>query len=111
MKSFLTDFMRDNKRGHLHRDLELIFTKASQAVKTSLGPRPFHLRAGLNAPVFDAVFVAFAHHVGGLPEDIQGRYQRLLSDVDFGKWTRRATTDVEAVKQRIALARKHLFKE
>jgi len=111
MKSFLTDFMRDHKLGQLNRELEPVFVKATDAVKKSLGARPFHLRAGLNAPVFDAVFVAFADHPEELPKDIGARYQRLLADADFAKWTGRATTDVEAVKQRIVLARKYLFKE
>jgi len=111
LKSFLTDFMRDHKRGQINDELRSVFESTSESVRKTLGARPFHLRAGLNAPVFDAVFVAFARHNGPLPNDVEDRYRRLRGDADFEKWTGRATTDAESVKKRIELARKHLFGE
>ncbi|MBI4661584.1 MAG: DUF262 domain-containing protein [Verrucomicrobia bacterium] len=109
MKTFLTDFMRDHRQGQINPELRPGFVRATESIRKSLGAKPFHLRAGLNAPVFDAVSVAFARHSGRAPKDIRERYDRLLKNEDFEKWTRRATTDVEAVKHRISLAAKYLF--
>jgi hypothetical protein len=109
MKAFLNAFMRDNKQGQLNKDLQPVFVNTTQAIRTGLGPKPFHVRAGLSTPVFDAVYVAFARNTGAIPTDIKARYQRLLADDEFQTWTQRATTDVDAVKRRIELASEFLF--
>ncbi len=110
MKTFLTDFIRRHREGDLNEELRPLFLRVSREVRDHLGPKPFNFRSGLNAAVFDAVFVAFARNAGPLPTDIQERYKRLLADEEFQKSTSRATTDVEAVRRRIALTSEYLFK-
>jgi hypothetical protein len=109
MKSFLTAFQKKHKAGDLDAELGPLFIHVSNDVRQHLGPRPFHLHKGLNVPVFDAVFVAFARNTKTIPAEIATRYQTLLADATFQKWTSRATTDVEAVKNRLSAAQQILF--
>jgi hypothetical protein len=85
------------------------FETTAETVLKSLGPKPFHLTAGLNAAVFDSVFVAFARHADQIPKDIKARYDRLKKDPAFQKDVSSSTTDVEAVSNRLKLADKYMF--
>jgi hypothetical protein len=88
---------------------EDIFLSTCEAVLNALGPKPFHIRTGLNAAAFDAVMVAFSNHLTAIPEDIRSRYIQLTGDEEFDKSTRQATTDVETVRQRFVKAETLLF--
>jgi hypothetical protein len=111
MKDFLSKFMRKN------RDVSVevieashdIFKRTCDAVVSSIGERPFHVRAGLNAAVFDGVMTAFSKHVDKIPLDIGARYKRLISNVDFQRRTHDTTTDVNTVRERLGQAEKTLF--
>ncbi|HWB12404.1 MAG TPA: DUF262 domain-containing protein [Pirellulales bacterium] len=111
LKDFLSDYMEDMRRPdkptiESHRDL---FQRTVDAVHDSLGAKPFHIKAGLNAAVFDAVFLAFAAHKGRIPDDIKRRFQRLKRDKVFFDSTTAATTNTQSVKRRIRRAKKILF--
>ena len=80
MKDFLSKFMRKNKNPAdevLQYNREL-FDKTCKAVVETLGEKPFHVRAGLNSAVFDAVMVAFSNHPAGAGDDVARRYRRLI---------------------------------
>jgi hypothetical protein len=109
MKDFLSDFMGAHRSGEKNVEFERAFTAVSDSVEESLGDKPFHLRAGLNAAAFDAVFVAFGRNLGAVPADIFDRYQSLKNDEDFLAFTASATTDVDTVRRRLALANERLF--
>lgn len=111
MKDFLSKFMKKNRdasKEALEASRE-IFERTCDAVVTSLGKKPFHVRAGLNAAVFDAVMTAFSNHLDAIPADVQDRYARLIADEDFNKNTRNSTTDVDTVKERLRQAKTVLF--
>ena len=86
-----------------------LFATTCARVVESLGTKPFHVRAGLNAAVYDSVMVAFAKSTGAVPADIQARYKSLLANEKFASATRQATTDSESVKLRFQLANQVLF--
>src|SRR5262249_32847097 len=109
MKEFMNKFMKKYRDGGANPELEHIFVKVADEVRDHLGERPFHLTRGLNAPVFDAVFVAFALRRAAVPDDVRLRYEQLLNDTEFQKFTHRATTDVDAVRTRIQKASELLF--
>lgn len=111
MKQFLSDFMRNHKKDCEDDIVKFknIFEKTTKAVLISLGARPFHIRAGLNAAAFDSVYTAFSHHLDKIPEDIRKRYDALLENIEFNEATKGATTDNEIVKRRISLANQILF--
>ncbi len=111
MKDFLSKFMKKN-RNPSPDALETskdFFEKTCDAVISSLGQKPFHIRAGLNAAVFDAVMTAFSKNYNSIPKDIKERYSRLIEDTTFDKNTRNATTDVDTIKERFQQAEKILF--
>jgi hypothetical protein len=118
MKDFLSDFMKTNQSPEpMPEDaakkrltkFRTDFETTTELILKSLGPKPFHLTAGLNAAVFDSVSVAFARRAHQIPMDIKARYERLKKDPAFQKDVSRSTTDVEAVSNRLKLAEKFLF--
>lgn len=118
MKDFLSDFMKVNQAAEKDVDGSKLkklkgfrteFTDTVDDILGALGPKPFHLTGGLNAAVFDAVFVAFALHKGNVGKDIKARYTRLNTDLQFKEAITSHTTDVEAVETRLKRASKILF--
>jgi len=109
MKDFMSKYMENHrnppaKSKEHHKE---IFQRTANVVLDSLGPKPFHLKRGLNVAVFDAVFVAFAKNIdSSMPKDLSKRYEKLLKNEDFEKWTGASTTDVKVVKNRLALAKR-----
>ncbi len=111
MKDFLSKFMRKNRdaSAEVLAASREIFERTCDAVIASLSEKPFHVRAGLNAAVFDAVMTAFSKHLDEIPVDVRDRYVRLIKDKNFDTNTRTSTTDVDTVKQRLSQAEKVLF--
>jgi hypothetical protein len=120
MKKFLNDYMKANRRpSHDGRDeFERLFTRTTNAVLRVLGNRPFHLTRGLNAAVYDSVFVAFARHLDYVSRDdisegeigqIQEKFKALKRDTQYKEWTVSHTTDQEVVPNRINKAEQILF--
>ena len=111
MKSFLNTFMEMNLNPS-HSDLLLyrkVFEATCQSVVDCLGARPFHIRTGLNAAVFDAVMVAFSHKLSEIPDDILARFEKLIQDKGFQESTVSGTTDEGVVARRFKAASTYLF--
>jgi hypothetical protein len=89
--------------------LKDIFKKTIHRVKDSLGDKPFNIKAGLNAAVFDSTMVAFALNEKD-PKDIRRRFENLVQNEAYNAYVTSATTDQESVKHRIDLANKTLFR-
>lgn len=111
MKNFLSRFMSKyrNPTKETLRSFRDRFEATCHSVITVLGKRPFHVRAGLNAAVLDAVAIAFSEHLDNIPQDIPARYRQLIKDPDFIQNTSTGTTDVDKVNQRISQASRQLF--
>ena len=111
MKDFLSKYMQKNQNPPKEalRKNRAVFERTCRAVITNLGERPFHVRAGLNAAVFDSVMTAFSNHLEDIPNDIHARYNELVRDVDFEKNTRSSTTNVDIVQRRLKQAAEKLF--
>ena len=112
MKEYLSLFMskhRNPKDEDLKENYNM-FENTCEAVIDSLGQKPFHVRSGLNAAVFDSVMTAFSKHLDSIPKDIHRRYSKLTTENDdFRTYTNTATTDSEVIKKRFRLANKVLF--
>ena len=110
MKDFLSAFMKKNQNPSPQKLVawKKLFTSAVTRTVSSLGARPFHLRAGMNVAACDSVLVAFMRNQR-IPTNIQKRYSRLIENEAFLSYTADATTDVDTVKKRIELADKVLF--
>jgi hypothetical protein len=112
MTGFLNTFMATMKQPP-KKDMaayKAIFTGTMSAIHEHLGPKPFRIRAGLNTAIYDAVSVAFAKHLQSIPKDIKKRYGRLLKNPTFVDLVTYRTTDDEAVKNRLDIAEKLLFR-
>ncbi len=108
MKKFLNDYMARHQFETSAQPYRRIFDETVDRVVEALGTRPFHVRRGINAAVFDSVMIAFARSES-IPPDIQGRWSTLLENPSFDDATRSSTTDVETVERRIRLASEILF--
>ncbi|MDG6922590.1 MAG: DUF262 domain-containing protein [Nitrososphaerota archaeon] len=111
MKSFLNDFMEANQNAD-EKWLDatrLLFTRTVEQITDDLGEQPFHLRRLMNAPTYDAVFVAFARHLDKIPGDIKSRYQKLKDIRAFQELTGYRPTSETSVNGRMEIAEKVLF--
>ena len=112
MKDFLSRFMRKHKKPSKEtlEGSRRLFEKTCKIIITTLGPKPFHVRAGMNTAIFDAVMVAFSKHLTTqIPKDIKARYKNLVESNDFNQYTRQRTTDVDIVRKRFQRASRELF--
>ena len=109
MKTFLNDFMKKHQLDTSDQPYRDDFVSTVERVVEALGPRPFHIRRGINAAVFDSVMVAFASSPT-IPTDIKERWTQLLENQCFDQTTRSSTTDEDTVRRRLVLAKTVLFK-
>jgi uncharacterized protein with ParB-like and HNH nuclease domain len=113
MKKFLNDFMKEHRRD-LPAELEKfenLFKRTTDAVLRILGPKPFNLRTGLNAAVYDATFVAFARNLKNLSNHrkLKDKFEELTRNKAFLRLVSQHTTDEDNVPRRIRKAKKALF--
>ena len=105
MKNFLNIFM-SSFSGIETRQLEAferLFKCTADIVVKKLGNKPFHIRSGLNAAVFDSVFVAISQ-LEKIPADLQQRYNKLIRDEAYLDCVSAGTTEKNIIKRRIDLA-------
>ena len=111
MKDFLSGFMarhRNPTAPELDR-YRAMFAETAKLVRRQLGDKPFHIRAGLNAAAFDAVFVAFAVNQARAAAGTRARYETLLKEPEFSEAVTSGTTDKEVVARRLRVAQEVLF--
>jgi len=111
MKEFLNNFMEEmqNPSKEWLSNVESLFTTTIRLILTALGENPFRVRVAMNAPTYDAVFVAFAKHLGKIPPDIKERYEWLKNENDFQLLTKDRPTSAKSVNGRIEIAQRVLF--
>lgn len=111
MKDYLSRYMRKNRDVVLEarQSAEKVFMDTCDVILEKLGEKPFHVRAGLNAAVYDSVMTVTSKNLEKIPSDFNERYRNLLNDPDFDKSTRESTTDKERIATRLDRAEKILF--
>ena len=109
MKQFLNNFMARHQADATIEPYAKIFLNTVKRVHEALGAKPFHIRRGINVAVFDSVMVAFSSS-DNVPTDILERFRILKTNPSYIDAISSHTTDVDAVKGRIKLAREILFK-
>lgn len=111
MKDFLSRFTRKNRNAseEILQSSRQVFEQTCDAVIRSLGDKPFHIRSGLNAAVFDAVMVAFSEHLDEIPTNISVRYRDWVKSENCRLNTTQRTTDVGRVRERFRHAEQELF--
>ena len=111
MKDFLSKYTQKNRNAseEVLRSSSRVFEQTCDAVIKSLGDKPFHIRSGLNAAIFDAVMVAFSEHLDEIPTNISDRYEDWVNSENCNLNTTQRTTDVERVHERFHHAEQELF--
>ena len=111
MKDFLSAFMdRHRDDGPDVRDaFRVLFRRTMTTILETLGEKPFHIKAGLNAAVFDSVSTAYSKHLDSIPADVGDRYRALVADLEFLDMTSTGTTDEEILSGRLQRAETLLF--
>ena len=111
MKDFLSKFMNDYKNDEIKIDeFRKTFEDTVSLIADKLSPRPFVIKAGLQAAVFDSIMVAIALNLNKIPQDIKERHQQLLKDKEYIDLVYQFTTAPEFLQQRIDMAIVKLFK-
>ena len=112
MKDFLSDFMHDmrNPPDYFIQRKKEIFEDVCRSMVGHLGERPFHNQRGaLNAPLLDAVFVAFARSACDVPGDIKEKFESLKRGALFAPAPTASAPSAPAVEGRIETVSKVLF--
>ena len=111
MKDFLSTFMDRHRYAEPDRldAFRVLFRRTMTTILDKLGEKPFHIKAGLNAAVFDAVSTAFSKHLDAIPADVEARYRALVADDGFLEMASAGTTDEEIVSGRLERAEQTLF--
>ena len=109
MKQFLNQYMSKHRKERKEEPYRSNLLNVVKRIRESLGPKPFHMKRGINVAVFDCVMIAFAAETR-IPNDIQSRYAKLLDNPAFLEAISVHTTDVDRVMTRIKLAKEILFK-
>lgn len=108
MKEFINTYMGKRKMETNPAESREAIANTVRRIVESLGPRPFHVRRGLNAAVCDSVMVAFAKSKV-TPDNIKERYEELKGDSEFIAATTATTTKEPTVTARLNLAQRVLF--
>ena len=108
MKDFMSNFMKKRQLLTNNQALKATFNTVTKRIVETLGPKPFHVKRGLNAAVYDSVMLAFARN-SSTPANLAARYKELLVNPAFSGAVSAGTTDVDTVKARISLAQQVLF--
>lgn len=113
MKDFLSRFMcemRNPTDDFILQEKER-FGNVCRRIVDHLGERPFHNPHGaLMAPLLDAVFVAFAHNAGDIPDDVKDRLKTLKVDPLFNLPAASSAAGSSTVEKRLEIASKVLFR-
>lgn len=106
MKKFLNQYMKTQRAADSHELARLAkkFKNTADKVLDVLGEKPFHIKSGLNAAVFDCTFVAVDQHIDRISENYRQRYRNLVIQEKFLKYVTSGTTDKEVLLNRMKLA-------
>jgi uncharacterized protein with ParB-like and HNH nuclease domain len=111
MKEFLNKYMAANQDlpAASRKEFKELFRNTVERVHSNLGSKPFHVRTGLNAAVYDSVFIAFASNPGKKPAHAKQHFEKLIHDEDYMEAVSFGTTDTGAIPRRIKKAADFLF--
>nr|WP_240191987.1 DUF262 domain-containing protein [Desulforhopalus vacuolatus] len=112
MKSFLTEFMKDNSRTIADDVQPLInaFEKVCAFVFEHLGDKPFHLKGRLNYAAIDCIMaVILRTEFESIPDDFKERFEILKYNENFKENVYESTSDTKSVEGRFVKAEEILI--
>ncbi|MGD0282298.1 MAG: DUF262 domain-containing protein [Dissulfurispiraceae bacterium] len=111
----MTEFLNKTARRHKDSEAKVItqfatdFSKACKVIKDKIRQKPFNVRGPLNTSALDSVFCTILQNLDSIPTNINGRYEKLITDKLFVDYTTKATTDEKILKERFAYAKSKLI--
>jgi hypothetical protein len=90
------------------RKFEAAFPEVCKTLVEKVGKNPFNLRGRVNASALDSVMGTLVSIADRIPADLGHRYKSLIEDLEFVETLSVSTSDTAVVKQRLAVARRHL---
>lgn len=85
------------------------FLAAVNVALQKLPEKPFHIRGPVNLAALDSILSTLIKYKTKLPENLSGRYEKLISDHSYQESIFFNTSDASVVKSRLALAKKYLI--
>jgi hypothetical protein len=108
MKSFLNQFMSDNKDMEIYDEPEMrrVFQDTVSVILEKLGEKAFKPARTLNAAVQDSLMLGIARRLeeGPISAEITEQYENLMRNKEFGDLIYSQTSHLENVRRRIQLA-------
>src|SRR5690606_14257301 len=110
MKEFLNKAMKKNRFGDTDKILRFkeIFPSMCALLIKELGEKPFHVRGPLNSSALDSVMCTLLERHESIPDDLKGRYSRLMKDKTFQETTYYGTSDESVLKKRFQTVESYL---
>lgn len=105
MKEFLNKAMIKHDKGDTKKAINFFtaFEKVTEAVVTSIGEKPFHLRGPLNLAALDSVMSVLIENYKKVDSiNLKKLYAELKEDDSFNEYTKFNTTDSKTIIGRIS---------
>jgi hypothetical protein len=112
MKEFLNQQMKIHTKGKGTAKVEKFverFAAVTAIIVKLLDPKPFHVRGPLNLAAMDSIMAVLIRNSNKIPKDLKARFSKLLTDENYRTAIFFNTSDASVVKERLALAEKHLM--
>ncbi len=108
MKSFLNQFMCDNKNMEIHDETTMrgLFQDTAEVILKKLGDKAFKPRRALNAAVLDSLMIGIARRLkkGPISAEIGAEYRNLIDNAEFRDLIYSQTSHLDNVRRRVQLA-------
>lgn len=111
----MNEFLNRTARRYKDSDAKIIeqfatdFAKTCKTIKENLRDKPFNVRGPLNTSVFDSVFCTILNNLKNIPNNLNARYEKLVTDQKFVDYTSIGTTDAKTLKERFAHVKSKLI--
>ena len=87
----------------LLEQLQSKFMETCKIINLQLPSKPFHIRGRVNYAAMDSIFNALAS-INNYPDDLETRYQTLISDTEFIENATLNTSDSRTLEKRFKRA-------
>ena len=111
----MTEFLNKTARKYKNGESKIIsqfvldFPKTCKVINESIRQKPFHVRGPLNTSALDSVFCTILNNLDHIPENLNDRYEKLITDENFVNYTSLGTTDSKTIKDRFSYAKSKLI--
>lgn len=110
-KEYLSKYMHKHRKASkkfLYENKKL-FQDTCVIIIKHLGPKPFHIKAGINTAVLDSVMVNIAKNLDNIPRNLKSRYKKLIEDEKYQEVISGPIPNPGVIRARFKIAKKILI--